>query len=71
MDLFSFYSQWVPRFSDQVRLLSFGGDHDFPLSEEAVASFEGVKKCIADACIAIRYADRRDGCVRIRSLCFS
>ena len=51
MGLFSYYSQWVPRFSDQVRLLA--GNPDFPLGDEAVVSFEGVKKCIADACIAI------------------
>ena len=49
MGLFSYYSQWVPQYSDKIQpLISLDS---FPLSEKAIASFELVKRCVSEACI--------------------
>ena len=49
LGLFSYYSQWVDKFSDLIRPLL--GDPIFPLSEEAVASFHNMKSLVVKACI--------------------
>ena len=43
--LFSYYSQWIPGFSDRMR--PFNSCKTFPLSSEAIAAFESLKKSIA------------------------
>ena len=49
LGLFSYYSQWISKFSDKMRPLN--GDPDFPLGAEAVEAFELIKKSVADACV--------------------
>ena len=49
LGLFSYYSKWIPNFSDKVRYLTT--DVTFPLSQGAVSSFESLKKAIADAAL--------------------
>ena len=49
LGLFSYYSSWVPRFSDQIQPLI--GDPKFPLDKAAVDSFASLKQAIADASI--------------------
>ena len=47
--LFSYYSQWVPQYSDKIQpLISLTS---FPLSEKALASFELIKRCVSESCI--------------------
>ena len=50
LGLFSYYAQWVNRFSDKIKPLT--GVPDFPLSDEAVSSFENIKKEITQAALA-------------------
>ena len=47
LGLFSYYSQWVPKFSDKIKPLT--GNPQFPLSEEALAAFSAMKNCIAES----------------------
>ena len=47
LGLFSYYSQWVPKFSDKIKPLT--GDPQFPLSEEALTAFAAMKSCIAES----------------------
>ena len=50
LGLFSYYSQWISKFSDKVKPLT--GDAIFPLSAEAVAAFDTIKKDIAAASLS-------------------
>ena len=47
--MFSYYSQWIPKFSDQIKPLA--GCKSFPLSPPAVEAFESLKKTIEDAVV--------------------
>ena len=49
LGLFSYYSQWVPKYSDKIQPLT--GDPVFPLSQEAIKAFESVKQCIASSSV--------------------
>ncbi|KAL5251261.1 hypothetical protein ACHWQZ_G016828 [Mnemiopsis leidyi] len=49
LGLFSYYSKWVPQYSDKIRPLI--SSNSFPLSKTAVEAFELVKKCIHESCI--------------------
>ncbi len=50
LGLFSYYSQWVPNFSDRIKPIT--SCKSFPLSQEAKEAFEGVKKIIAEAIVS-------------------
>ena len=50
MGLFSYYSQWIPRFSDKIQPLI--NDPVFPLSQSAIMAFNKLKDSIVNACIA-------------------
>ena len=47
LGLFSYYSQWIPRFSDRIEQIA--SCKTFPLSPPAVEAFESLKKTIEDA----------------------
>ena len=49
MGLFSYYSQWVNRFSDKIRLFA---QASFPISAEAVSAFETLKSDIAKSSLS-------------------
>ena len=49
LGLFSYYSQWIPKFSDKIRPLV--QTKTFPLSKEAVSVFESLKKLIKSAVV--------------------
>ena len=49
LGLFSYYSQWIPRFLDPIKpIASF---KSFPLPPPAVESFQSLKKTIEDAVV--------------------
>ena len=49
LGLFSYYSQWIPKFSDRIKpLASF---KTFPLPSTAVEAFESLAKTIEDAIV--------------------
>ena len=48
--LFSYHSQWIPRFSDRIKLIA--SCKSFPLPPPAVEAFESLKKTIEDAAVA-------------------
>lgn len=50
LGLFSYYAQWVERFSDKIKPLTRG--LEFPLSPDAIAAFENIKKEILRAALA-------------------
>ena len=50
LGLFSYYSQWVPNFSDRIK--SITGCTSFPLSSEAEQAFEDLKSIIAKAAVS-------------------
>ena len=50
LGMFSYYSQWVPRFSDQICPLT--NNPDFPLSKEAIQAFNDLKRDIAKASLS-------------------
>jgi len=50
LGLFSYYSQWVQKFSDKIRPLI--DSPTFPLCEQGISAFEGLKREIAAASIA-------------------
>eukprot|EP00794_Sanderia_malayensis_P013431 gene13431-14811_t len=50
MGLFSYYSQWVPNFSDRIKPLT--SCKSFPLSSEAQQAFEDLKNIIAKAAVS-------------------
>ena len=50
LGLFSYYSNWVQRFSDKVKPII--QETEFPLSSTAVAAFNGLKKDIASASLS-------------------
>lgn len=50
MGLFSYYSQWVPNFSDKIKPLT--SCKSFPLSSEAQQAFEDLKNIIAKAAVS-------------------
>ena len=49
LGLFSYYSQWIPEFSDRIKPIT--GCKSFPLSQPAVEAFESLKKTIEDAVV--------------------
>lgn len=53
LGLFSYYSQWIPRFSDKIN--QFNKVSNFPLDGQAVTAFENLKREIEGA--ALHYVD--------------
>ena len=49
LGLFSYYPQWIPKFSDQINPLA--SCKTFPLPSTAVEAFESLKKMIEDAVV--------------------
>ena len=49
LGLFSYYSKWVPQYSDKIQPLI--SSNSFPLSTVAIEAFEHVKRCILESCI--------------------
>ena len=49
LGLFSYYSQWIPRFSDRIKPIA--SCKSFPLPPPAVEAFESLKKTIEDAVV--------------------
>ena len=49
LGLFSYYSQWIPRFSDRIKPIA--SCKSFPLPPPAVKAFESLKKTIEDAVV--------------------
>lgn len=49
LGLFSYYSQWIPRFSAVIRPLS--SSKSFPLQEEAIRAFESLKEIVKAAMV--------------------
>ena len=49
LGLFSYYSQWIPTFSDRIKPIT--SCKSFPLSQQAVEAFESLKKTIEGAVI--------------------
>ena len=49
LGLFSYYSRWIPAFSDKVKPLS--SCKTFPLSQQAVDAFESLKKSVEKAVV--------------------
>ena len=47
--LFAYYSQWIPVFSDRMKTIN--SSKTFPLSTEAVTSFESLKKSIEESVV--------------------
>ena len=50
MGLFSYYSQWVQRFSDKIRLLA--QTSSFPMTAEATSAFQSLKSDIAKSSLS-------------------
>ena len=50
LGMFSYYSQYVPRFSDKIQPLT--GNPEFPLTKESITAFDDLKSCITSASIA-------------------
>ena len=50
LGLFSYYSQWVPNFSDRIKPIT--SHKGFPLSQEAEKAFEEIKTIIAKAVVS-------------------
>lgn len=49
LGLFSYYSRWIPKFSEKVRPLT--NDPTFPLNTEASEAFADIKRSIMEACL--------------------
>ena len=49
LGLFSYYSQWIPRFSDRIKPIA--SCKSFPPPPPAVEAFESLKKTIEDAVV--------------------
>ena len=49
LGLFSYYSKWIPKFSEKVQPLI--KEPEFPLGEDAQKAFEDIKECISAACL--------------------
>jgi hypothetical protein len=49
LGMFSYYSQYVPRFSDKIQPLT--GNPEFPFTKESITAFEDLKSCITHASI--------------------
>ena len=49
LGLFSYYSQWIPEFSNRIKPLT--SCKSFPLSPEAVTTFDSLKKIVEEAFI--------------------
>jgi len=49
LGFFSYYSKWIPKFSDRLRPLTV--NEGFPLNEAAVRAFEDLKQAIEDAAV--------------------
>lgn len=47
LGLFSYYSQWIPEFSNRIKPLT--SSKSFPLSTEAATTFENLKKTVEEA----------------------
>ncbi len=50
LGLFSYYSQWISKFSDKVKPLT--GDVNFPLSTDATSAFTNIKRDIVDSSLS-------------------
>ena len=50
LGLFSYYSQWIPEFSNRIKPLT--SSKSFPLAPEAVTTFENLKKAVEEAFVA-------------------
>ena len=50
LGLFSYYSQWIPEFSNRIKPLT--SCKSFPLSPEAVTTFDSLKKIVEEAFVA-------------------
>ena len=50
LGLFSYYSKWVPQYSEKIQPL-ISSNCSFPLSKTAVEAFQLVKRCIHESCI--------------------
>ena len=50
LGLFSYYSQWINKFSDKIKPLT--GEVSFPLSAESVSAFDMIKRDIAAASLS-------------------
>ena len=50
LGLFSYYSQWIPEFSERIKPLT--SCKSFPLSPEAVTTFDSLKKIVKEAFVA-------------------
>ena len=49
LGLFSYYSQWVPKFSDLIQPLV--NTVSFPVQEEGIVAFHKIKDLIEQACV--------------------
>jgi len=49
LGLFSYYSKWIPQFSEKVQPLT--KDPKFPLGADAEKAFKDIKECITAACL--------------------
>ena len=47
LGLFSYYSKWIPEFSNRIKPLT--SSKSFPLTNEAVTTFENLKKAVEEA----------------------
>ena len=50
LGLFSYYSQWIPKFSEKIKSLT--GNPNFPLSDEAKHAFSEIKQDIAKSSLS-------------------
>ena len=50
LGLFSYYSQWISKFSDKIG--SLNNDPTFPLSTTAVQAYNGLQRDIMNSCIS-------------------
>jgi len=49
LGLFSYYSKWIPKFSDRLRPLTV--NEGFPLNEAADRAFQDLKQAIEDVAV--------------------
>ncbi|KAK3726270.1 hypothetical protein QZH41_003048 [Actinostola sp. cb2023] len=49
LGLFSYYSRWIPAYSDRIKPITSA--KSFPLPQEAVKAFQGIKKIIEEAVV--------------------
>ncbi len=49
MGLFSYYSQWIPEYSDRIKPIT--SCKSFPLSQKAIQAFQNLKKMVEEALV--------------------